>query len=78
MVRLKYQPYHFILTIMKKILLSVGVIICFIGIIPLFQYIFDYTELSDYGKGFVWGKVVIIGIGISLIIISRRINKTRL
>ena len=61
---------------MKKVLLYVGVIVCLIGIFPLFQYIFDYAKLSDYGKGFIWGKVVIILIGLSLILISRRKNKT--
>lgn len=76
MVRLKFQPYHYILTIMRKVLLAIGIILCLIGVFPLFQYIFDYTELSDYGKGFVWGKAVILLIGISLIVISRKINKT--
>ncbi len=53
-----------------------GVTMCLIGIFPLFQYIFDYIELSDYGKGFIWGKVVLILIGIFLIAISRTKNRT--
>jgi len=61
---------------MKKVLLFVGVVMCLIGIFSSFQYIFDYTELSNYGKGFIWGKVGIVLIGISLIAISRKNNKT--
>jgi multisubunit Na+/H+ antiporter MnhG subunit len=76
MVRLEFQPCHFIFRIMKKVLLFFGVIMCLMGIFPLIQYSLDYTKLSDYGKGFVWGKVVILLVGISLIAISRKKNKT--
>ena len=60
---------------MKKILLLTGVIVCLIGLLPFLRYIFDYAVLSDYGKGFIWGKLLILFIGISLIFISRNKRK---
>lgn len=65
----------FTLTVMKRILLYVGIAFCLFGVFPLLQYIFDYTELSDYGKGYIWGKVFILLIGISLLVISRKLNR---
>jgi|LSQX01.3.fsa_nt_gb hypothetical protein len=57
---------------MKKALLYIGIVLCLIGIFPFIQYLFDYKQLSDYGKGFIWGKGLIGFIGISLIVLSRR------
>jgi hypothetical protein len=62
---------------MKIVLLYVGVVMCLIGIFSSLQYIFDYPKLSDYGKGFIWGKVVIILIGITFIAISRKKDKAK-
>jgi len=60
---------------MKKVLLIAGIIILVLGIIPLMQYALDYNDLSNYGKGYIWGKLLITLIGTFLIIISRRIKK---
>lgn len=57
---------------MKKVLLYVGIIICLLGLVPLVEYLFDYNKLSDYGKGFIWGKGLMILIGICLVVIGRK------
>ena len=57
---------------MQKALLYIGIVLCLIGIFPFLQYLLDYKQLSDYGKGFIWGKALIVFVGIFLIILSRR------
>jgi len=57
---------------MKKVLLYAGIVLCLIGIFPLIQYLLDYKQLSDYGKGFIWGKGLIILVGICLIFLSKK------
>jgi hypothetical protein len=60
---------------MKKVLLIAGIIILALGTIPLMQYALDYNQLSNYGKGYIWGKLLIIALGIFLIMISRRLKR---
>ena len=60
---------------MRKILLFIGIIVILIGLIPLMSYALDYTELSSYGKGYVWGKIIIVFFGALMIIFSRRLKK---
>ena len=60
---------------MKKVLLIAGIIILALGVIPLMQYALDYNDLSNYGKGYVWGKIFIILLGTFLIFMSRRLKK---
>jgi len=59
---------------MKKFLLIIGILIVIFGLFPLMRYALDYTELSNYGKGFIWGKVIIVLVGTILITISRRLK----
>jgi len=63
--------YTFLL--MKKVLFYLGILLCILGFFPLLQYALDYNSISDYGKGYVWGKVVILSIGVGTIFISRRL-----
>ncbi|MFT6814617.1 MAG: hypothetical protein ACJAZ3_000508 [Sphingobacteriales bacterium] len=62
---------------MKKILLFLGILFCLISLFPFIKYLLDYSELSTYGKGFIWGKALILTIGISLVILSLKIKKNR-
>jgi len=57
---------------MKKILLYVGLIVVLIAAIPLLNYALDYNILTDYGKGFIWGKILLLLVGAVLIGISQR------
>ncbi|NND06484.1 MAG: hypothetical protein HKN87_08890 [Saprospiraceae bacterium] len=63
---------------MRKMLLILGIMLCLIGTYSLVEYTFDYGELTDYGRGFIWGKALVILIGISLILFSLRKNPTKL
>jgi multisubunit Na+/H+ antiporter MnhG subunit len=60
---------------MKKVLFIAGIIILALGVIPLMQYALDYNDLSNYGKGYIWGKIFIILLGTFLIFMSRRLKK---
>ena len=51
---------------MKYILLGLGLLLIFISLISLSQYAYDYIDLSEYGKGYIWGKVIILFVGIIL------------
>ncbi len=48
-----------------------------IGIVPLARYILDYSQLTSYGKGFIWGKILIIVVGLFLILVSFKLKKPR-
>jgi hypothetical protein len=60
---------------MKKFWLYLGIIICLFGLFPFLRYIFDFQVLSNYGKGFILGKVLIIVIGLSMIFIGSGVLK---
>ncbi len=53
---------------MKKFLLYTGVVLCLFGLFPFFKYVFDFDILSSYGQGYIFGKVLLIGIGIIMIL----------
>jgi ABC-type multidrug transport system permease subunit len=61
---------------MKKIALATGIVLSFIGGIQGSRYFLDYSLLTQYGKGFVWGSVVLFLIGIVLIYFGLRKVKT--
>lgn len=62
---------------MKKILNSLGILLLFAGIIPLIQYLIDYKILSEYGKGYVWGKIILVLGGVASVIVARRIGSSK-
>jgi len=52
---------------MKKIMLIVGCLLILLASYQGGRYIFDYNILSEYGKGFIWGNIIILLTGISLV-----------
>lgn len=52
---------------MKKILFIAGLFIVVLALTALASYIVDYQDLSAYGKGYIWGKVILLLIGIFFI-----------
>lgn len=53
-------------------MLILGIVLCLFALFALLQYVFDYRELSDYGKGFIWGKLLMLLLGIAFIVIGRK------
>lgn len=62
---------------MKKILNSLGILLLLAGIIPLIQYLIDYKILSEYGKGYVWGKIILVLGGVAFVLVARRIGRSK-
>ena len=62
---------------MKKILYTLGILLLLAGIIPLFQYLLDYNVLSEYGKGYVWGKIILVLGGLGLVRAARRVGRSK-
>ncbi|MCO5251079.1 MAG: hypothetical protein M9949_06615 [Candidatus Kapabacteria bacterium] len=60
---------------MKKVILAIGIILFLIGLFQGGRYFFDYNVLSHYGKGYVWGSVIILLLGVALIIIGLKKKK---
>lgn len=60
---------------MKYILLGLGLLLILLALVSLGQYVFDYGDLSSYGKGFIWGKVLILSLGIILTYLGIRKKK---
>ena len=54
----------------KNILLAIGILLVLFSLVSVSQYIGDYSTLTEYGKGFVCGKLLLLLIGIGLIIFS--------
>jgi len=52
---------------MKYIFYLIGGILLLSSIYSLVQYALDYDVLSQYGKGYIWGKVLMFIIGAVLI-----------
>ena len=59
---------------MKKVALIIGIILSLIGALQGFRYFFDYNILTQYGKGYVWGSVFLLAIGIILICLGIKRN----
>jgi len=60
---------------MKKVILIIGIILFIIGMFQGSRYFLDYTELSHYGKGYVWGSAIILLLGLVFIIIGLKKKK---
>lgn len=43
--------------------LIIGVLLILMGIARLTRYLTDYSVLSPYGKGYVWGNLLMVFIG---------------
>ena len=56
---------------MKRILLIIGIIFLGIGAMQTFKYINDYSILTQYGKGYIWGSIILLFIGLALILFSK-------
>ena len=52
---------------MKKWIISIGVVITLLGLFQGKKYLLDYNSLTDYGKGYVWGSIFLLVLGLFLI-----------
>ncbi len=52
---------------MKKLFLGLGILLILFSVFSFGQYIMDYNVLSDYGKGYIWGKGIILAAGLTLL-----------
>ena len=52
---------------MKVLFLIIGIVFLFLGIMQSYQYIFDYSLLNEYGKGYIWGNIILVLLGIIFI-----------
>ena len=57
---------------MKKSALIIGIVLLLIGFIQGVRYLLDYNTLTQYGKGYVWGSILLFVMGILLIYIGVR------
>jgi len=61
---------------MKRYLtIAAGAVAILIALFQGGRYIFDYNVLSSYGKGYIWGNVILFFLGIFLIIAGIRRKK---
>jgi len=61
---------------MKKVALIIGIVLSLIGFFQGFRYFFDYKTLTHYGKGYVWGSIFLLIIGLVLIYFGFKKKKT--
>ncbi|AEE52340.1 hypothetical protein Halhy_4500 [Haliscomenobacter hydrossis DSM 1100] len=60
---------------MKYILLITGAILVIATLVSFVQYLPDYFELSNYGRGYIWGKLLVLGIGLAIIYAGLKVKK---
>ncbi len=48
---------------MKTFFIVAGVFFLIIGSFNMIKYLSDYDVLAPYGKGFIWGNALLVGIG---------------
>ena len=56
----------------KYILLIAGILLALFSLATVSRYIGDYAVLTEYGRGYVWGKIILLAIGIILIVLGIR------
>lgn len=55
---------------MKITIVIVGFLVLLVGCFNLGKYLSDYNALAPYGKGFVWGNVILIVAGLLSVLIG--------
>ena len=61
---------------MKKVTIVIGMVLSLIGFFQGSSYFFDYNNLTNYGKGYVWGSIFLLMIGLVLIYLGLKKKKT--
>ena len=51
---------------MKKVIIVIGLILTVFSLYNIMPFIADYSRLSEYGKGYFLGNILILFIGIAL------------
>lgn len=62
---------------LRIVLIIIGCLLFVLGAVQGLPHIPDYGKLTDYGKGYVWGSVLlmVIGLLISVFFLKRKSNK---
>jgi uncharacterized protein (DUF58 family) len=60
---------------MKYILLVIGAVLVIATLISIIQYLPDYSKLSTYGRGYLWGKLFVLSLGGVIIYAGLKIKK---
>ena len=57
---------------MKKALFIIGVSLIVITILSMFPFVLNFSSLSNYGKGFIFGKIILIFVGLVLVLFNKK------
>lgn len=60
---------------MKYTLLIIGAFLVVAAIVSILQYLPDYSKLSQYGRGYLWGKLLVLSLGMGIIYAGLKIKK---
>jgi len=52
--------------IIKILLITLGLFLIIFSISSMWEYFWDYSILSDFGKGFIWGNIIVLLLGIGI------------
>ena len=55
-----HNPVFFIMKTIAKI---IGALLLLVGLLQTLKYVMSYSTLTPYGRGFVWGSVLLILFG---------------
>jgi len=48
---------------MKYFLIIIGSLFCLASLSRISLYIIDYNQLTNYGKGYIWGNILLLILG---------------
>ena len=59
------------------VLFTVGILFVLLALLQGWRYVSDYEVLSSYGKGYIWGNVLLLVVGILLILAGIRRHRRK-
>ncbi|MFC4874485.1 hypothetical protein [Negadavirga shengliensis] len=62
---------------MKKATIILGFLVLAVSLYNISPYLTDYAALAEYGKGYVWGNIILLMVACILLYVGYRRKKAK-